>query len=145
MGLLIRYVSLNSDFSVTTAPIFYNPGGIGGRVGLWSSYQLRWARVRLIGMQIINYVLPTKPLSRRERELRKRIEGKILRTAADDGTEIGEEEFRRRVFLEEASRQVRMPGRVPAFVGGFLMGDIRHILCRRRKSTLSQSMCGTKA
>ena len=59
-------------------------------------------------MQLIHCVAPTKPLTRREHELRKRIEGTILLTAANDGNDIDEEEFKRWVFTEEVSKRVRM-------------------------------------
>ena len=51
---------------------------------------------------------PTKPLTQRGHALRKRIKGTILLTAANEGTEIGEEEVKRRVYLEEATKKVRV-------------------------------------
>ena len=60
-------------------------------------------------MQLMPSVAPTKALTRRAHGLRRKIEGTILLNAANEGTEIDEAEVKRRVFLEEATKRVRLP------------------------------------
>lgn len=73
-------------------------------------------------MQLIHCIAPTKQLTRRAQELRKRIEETVLLTAANDGTDIDEDKFKRRVFIEEASKQVRANfSDIVASFGGSLM------------------------
>ncbi|KAF8533789.1 hypothetical protein BDD12DRAFT_897798 [Trichophaea hybrida] len=53
-------------------------------------------------VKLVHSVAPAEQLSRHEQQLRKRIRDNILTTAANEGTEIDEEEVKRRIYLEES-------------------------------------------
>lgn len=113
----MKVCSVYSNLSNTYFP---HPGAY--RKGLPSPIQCLWSSLKLIGLQLIHCIPPTNQLTRREQELRKRIEGTVLLMAANDGTDIDEEELKRRVFTEEASKKVRTNFRdIVASFGGSLM------------------------
>jgi len=64
-------------------------------------------RLGLTRKQLVHSVETTDKSSHHEKVLRKKIEEAILQASVTEDNEIDEEELKRLVFLEEASRKVR--------------------------------------